>query len=56
MSSVNTYDNTGHIYDLKRILNNQATIKIEAYRRYSPVYLSYVPWPPILIQLMACKA
>ncbi|KAF8237421.1 small oligopeptide transporter, partial [Tricholoma matsutake] len=40
MSSADMYDNTGNLYDLVRILNNQTTIQIEAYQSYSPVYLS----------------
>lgn len=47
VSSVDTFDNTGNSYDLKRILNGQTTIDIEAYRNYSPVYISYVSWAPI---------
>jgi len=48
MSSVDTFDNTGQPYVLERIMNSKVTIEVEAYQSYSPVYLSYVPWAPIL--------
>ncbi|EDR06311.1 oligopeptide transporter [Laccaria bicolor S238N-H82] len=41
ISSLNTYDNTGHNYNVSRILNpDVATLNKEAYHEYSPLYLS----------------
>lgn len=46
ISSLNTYDNTGHLYNVSRILNpDVATLNKEAYHKYSPLYLSYVILP-----------
>lgn len=41
MMSRNMYDNTGAQYDVFRILAPQATLDEEAYKRYSPLFLSY---------------
>jgi hypothetical protein len=35
------YDNTGAQYNVSRILTPQATLDEEAYRQYSPLFLSY---------------
>ncbi|KAF5381591.1 hypothetical protein D9615_005535 [Tricholomella constricta] len=40
VSSINAFDNEGKIYDLKRIIDDNASIRVQAYREYSPVYLS----------------
>jgi len=40
MSSLHAFDNTGKLYDLQRIIDNTATIRVQAYKEYSPVYLS----------------
>jgi hypothetical protein len=41
ISSLNAYDNTGHLYNVSRILNpDVATLNKEAYDKYSPLYLS----------------
>ncbi|TRM57392.1 OPT oligopeptide transporter protein-domain-containing protein [Schizophyllum amplum] len=40
VSSRSAYDNTGAEYNLTRILTADATIDIDAYRAYSPLYLS----------------
>ncbi|TFK87105.1 OPT oligopeptide transporter [Polyporus arcularius HHB13444] len=40
MSTRTSYDNTGKVYDVKRILSPQATLDIEKYRGYSPLFLS----------------
>lgn len=33
------YDNTGAVYDVKRILTPDATLNITEYKAYSPLYL-----------------
>ncbi|KAG6916275.1 hypothetical protein DXG01_007561 [Tephrocybe rancida] len=40
ISSSSAYDNTGQKYNLTRIIDANATISMQAYRDYSPVYLS----------------
>ncbi|GLB41159.1 putative OPT oligopeptide transporter protein [Lyophyllum shimeji] len=40
ISSINAYDNTGKIYDLERIIDDAASIRVSEYKQYSPVYLS----------------
>lgn len=33
------FDNTGKFYDVKRILNDDATLNMTEYKAYSPLYL-----------------
>ncbi|KAF8066877.1 OPT oligopeptide transporter protein-domain-containing protein [Lyophyllum atratum] len=40
ISSSRAYDNTGRPYNLTKIIDEQASIRVQAYRDYSPVYLS----------------
>ncbi|KAI0746429.1 small oligopeptide transporter [Daedaleopsis nitida] len=40
ISALGPYDNTGKPYNLSRILHPDATFNIEAYKAYSPLYLS----------------
>ncbi|KDN37828.1 hypothetical protein RSAG8_09882, partial [Rhizoctonia solani AG-8 WAC10335] len=40
ISSRTSYDNTKHAYDVTRILNPDATLNMEAYKAYSPLFLS----------------
>ncbi|RXW16964.1 hypothetical protein EST38_g8896 [Candolleomyces aberdarensis] len=40
ISSIHAYDNTGKIYNVSRIINSEATLDRQAYRAYSPLYLS----------------
>ena len=40
ISSRTSYDNTGHRYNVTRILNPDATLNREAYNEYSPLMLS----------------
>ncbi|KAH7928158.1 small oligopeptide transporter [Leucogyrophana mollusca] len=40
MSSRSSYDNTGAIYNVTRILNPDVTFNAEAYHKYSPLFLS----------------
>ncbi|XDG01499.1 hypothetical protein ABKA04_001114 [Annulohypoxylon sp. FPYF3050] len=40
MSDSSTYDNTGATYDVKRILTPEFTLDEEAYKAYSPVFIS----------------
>lgn len=40
ISSRTSFDNTGATYNVTRILNDDSTINIEAYRQYSPLFLS----------------
>lgn len=44
------YDNTGAQYNVSRILAPQATLDEEAYKLYSPLFLSYAP-----IRLLDCQ-
>ncbi|KDR73127.1 hypothetical protein GALMADRAFT_100686 [Galerina marginata CBS 339.88] len=39
ISSPYAYDNTGHVYDVSRVKNSDATLNLEAYKQYSPLYL-----------------
>jgi hypothetical protein len=39
--SPNMYDNTGAQYNVSRILNPQGKLDEEAYKSYSPLFLSY---------------
>lgn len=47
VSSLNAFDNTGQPYNLTRIIGSNGGIDMEAYRNYSPVYLSCVLICPI---------
>ncbi|KXX73898.1 Sexual differentiation process protein isp4 [Madurella mycetomatis] len=40
MSDSNTYDNTGKHYDVSRVLSGDYTLDEEAYKNYSPLFLS----------------
>lgn len=40
ISSLDPFDNTGQPYNLSRIINSNATINLEAYKAYSPLFLS----------------
>ncbi|KAI0785549.1 OPT oligopeptide transporter [Abortiporus biennis] len=40
ISSRMSYDNTGAIYDVTRIINTDLTLNIEKYKAYSPLFLS----------------
>jgi hypothetical protein len=42
MLSQHMYDNTGQEYNVSRILTREATLDLEAYQGYSPVFISYV--------------
>ncbi len=42
MMSSHMFDNTGQRYNVSRILTPQSTLNEEAYRQYSPLFLSYV--------------
>lgn len=35
------YDNTGELYNVSRILSPQGTLDEEAYKGYSPLFISY---------------
>ncbi|KAF8154812.1 small oligopeptide transporter [Crassisporium funariophilum] len=39
ISSLNAYDNTGKPYNVSRVVNSDATLNMEAYKAYSPLYL-----------------
>ena len=41
MMSRHMYDNTGAQYNVSRILATQGTLNEEAYKQYSPLFLSY---------------
>ena len=34
-----SYDNQGNFYDVQRILTPDATLDVDAYKSYSPLYL-----------------
>ncbi|KAL3455888.1 OPT oligopeptide transporter protein-domain-containing protein [Aspergillus heterothallicus] len=36
----NTFDNTGRMYDMRRVMNRNGTVNVEAYRSYSPLFIS----------------
>ncbi|KAI1810965.1 OPT oligopeptide transporter protein-domain-containing protein [Poronia punctata] len=40
MSDASTYDNTGSAYNVTRVLNSEFTLDEEAYKAYSPLFLS----------------
>ncbi|OBZ77977.1 Sexual differentiation process protein isp4 [Grifola frondosa] len=40
ISAISAFDNQGQTYNLTRILNDDATFNAEAYKAYSPLYLS----------------
>jgi hypothetical protein len=40
MSDMNSYDNTGKPYNVSRILTPNLTLDLEAYKAYSPLFLS----------------
>lgn len=42
MSDSNTYDNTGDVYDVRRVLTPNLTLDEEAYKSYSPLFLRCV--------------
>lgn len=44
MSDSNTYDNHGQRYDVSRILTADYTLDVDAYERYSPLFLRYFPF------------
>ena len=47
------YDNTGAQYNVSRILAPRATLDEEAYKQYSPLFLSYASiWPLYCRMLM----
>ena len=50
MMSRHMYDNTGAQYNVSRILAPQATLDEEAYKHYSPLFLSYA-----LIRFLYCR-
>ncbi|KAI9373031.1 OPT oligopeptide transporter protein-domain-containing protein [Aspergillus egyptiacus] len=35
----NTFDNTGRIYNMRRVMNSDGTVNPEAYRDYSPMFI-----------------
>lgn len=37
-----SYDNTGNIYDVNRVLTPEMTLDVEKYKAYSPLYLPSV--------------
>ena len=37
--SSNSFDNTGKVYNVSRIINDDASFNLEAYRAYSPLFL-----------------
>ncbi|CAL1710742.1 unnamed protein product [Somion occarium] len=39
ISGLNAYDRTGKLYDTSRVLNDDATFNLEAYKTYSPLFL-----------------
>lgn len=47
MSDSNTYDNTGKVYDVSRILSADYTLDVEAYNNYSPLFLRYAIIPSV---------
>ncbi|KAF2664976.1 small oligopeptide transporter, OPT family [Microthyrium microscopicum] len=40
MSDSSSYDNTGAVYNVSRIINDQYTLDVDKYRSYSPLFLS----------------
>ena len=44
ISSINTYDNTGKIYDVTRIISPNGSLDEQAYKAYSPLYIPLVIW------------
>ncbi|KAL4882582.1 OPT oligopeptide transporter protein-domain-containing protein [Aspergillus karnatakaensis] len=36
----NTFDNTGRMYDTRRVMNRDGTVNVEAYRNYSPMFIA----------------
>ncbi|KAL2216443.1 small oligopeptide transporter, OPT family [Thermoascus aurantiacus ATCC 26904] len=40
ISDSNSYDNTGNLYDVSRILNENQEFDLEKYRNYSPLFLT----------------
>ncbi|OTB08384.1 hypothetical protein M426DRAFT_317007 [Hypoxylon sp. CI-4A] len=40
MSDSSTYDNTGAAYDVSRVLTPEFTLDVEAYKAYSPLFIS----------------
>lgn len=36
------YDNTGKVYDVSRIIDDNSSLDIVKYRAYSPLFLPYV--------------
>ncbi len=39
MSDSSTYDNTGRHYNVSRVLSADYTLDVEAYNKYSPLFL-----------------
>lgn len=44
MSDSNTYDNTGRQYNASRILSADFRLDVEAYNKYSPLFLRCVSY------------
>lgn len=42
-------------YNVTRILTPQVTLDMEAYKAYSPVFMSYVPMPLIVSEALHSK-
>ena len=42
MVSWDAYDNTGSVYEVNRVLNEDGTFNLEQYKAYSPLFLSFV--------------
>jgi hypothetical protein len=40
MNSPSTWDNTGNLFDVTQILNNQGTLDLEKYQTYSEPWMS----------------
>lgn len=40
ITSVKAYDNTGNRYDVRRVIDDNASLNIAAYEEYSPLYLT----------------
>ncbi len=40
MASSRSFDNTGNPYNVSRVINDDATFNLDAYRAYSPLFIS----------------
>ena len=40
MVASGSFDNTGHTYNVSRVINDDATFNLEAYEAYSPLFIS----------------